>query len=90
VYLSSSELVERLRQAKRELGHPVALERGVLAIAEPLDAVAIERGDRQAQLEPSAFHFDQVLDDVDHRMVFGLYERGQPRHELAIREGAER
>jgi hypothetical protein len=46
---SGSELIEHLRQAKRELGHPVALERGVLAIAEPLDAVTIERGGLESE-----------------------------------------
>ena len=90
VHRSGAELIEHLGQAERELGHAVALERGVLGIAQAFDAVAVERGDGEVQVESPALHFDQVLDHVSHGMAFGLDERGQTRHELGVGQGAER
>lgn len=72
---AGSELHEHLGEAQGEAGYPVPFERGVLRVAEAVDAVAVERRGGVRQIESPPLHLDQVLDHVGHRVALGLHEQ---------------
>ena len=78
------ELLERLRDALRELGHTYPLTGFVFAVTEPLNAVAGERSTRSVQVDAPPVDLHQMLNDVRGRAALGEHEARRALEQVLI------